>query len=466
MDKPNLLQRIWNRVKFADTQIASSPDNTKLILLHAAPTGSSGSRNFAGYPAEEYLHDFQGRRRADFLDQMRRSDSTLAMVLNAVKFIIKQCNWEIEPGEDTPDAKADAELIDHILFKDMEISWGQFIWEALGCCDFGFSVFEIINKVVENHPKFGNYIGLKKLAWRSQRTIDRWNINPDTGGLDSVTQISYGDLDRYVDIMSEFLLVFSVGQEGSNYEGISLMRPCYGNFLRKRTYMKLNAIGVEKFAIPTPVAEVPDQDANTQQFENLKEALEKFVAHESQYLTHPTGWKVTLVGNTYDPEKVEKSVDAEDRRTVMAFLANFLLLGANSNTGSWSLSTDQSDFFLSSIEHVASIITDNINRCLIPRLIKMNKGERAVYPKLKTSGISDKAGKELADLLKSLIDSKAIIPDDPLEAHLRKRYKLPIKSDVGVRDVSPPKPFIPGAPMAENNILQRIRLSEKARGLR
>ncbi len=463
MQKQNLFKRAWNKITLAEDALVTTPDKKQIVYLHAAPIGSSGSKNFSGYPEEEYLQELRGRRRADVFDKMRRSDPTMAMVLNAVKYVIKQAKWDMEPGEDTDEAKQDAALVEHILFNDMDISWGQFIYEALGFCDFGFSVFEVVNKVVPSHPKFGPYIGIKKLAWRSQRTIERWNLDTETGALHSVTQMAFGDLDRNLDIPADFLMVFTIGKEGSNYEGISLQRPCYGNFFRKQVYQKLNAIGVEKFAIPTPTAEIPDVDANTQQFENLKTVLEQFVSHESQYITYPKGWVVNLVGNTYDPEKVEKSIDAEDRRMVGAFLANFLLLGGNSSGGSWALSTDQSDFFLSSLEHIAAIIKDEINRCLIPKIIKTNRGERSVYPKLKSSGISDKAGKELAEVIKLFVDSRTLTPDDPLEDHLRKQYNLPIKSSIGIRQ--PPAPsFAPQ--FAENNILKRIRLSEKARGMR
>ena len=48
----------------------------------------------------------------------------------------------------------------------------------------------------------------------------------------------------------------------------------------------------------------------------------------------------------------------------------------------------------------------------------MNYGPRDKYPKLKFSGISDKAGKELAEILSILSTSQILTPDDKLEKHL------------------------------------------------
>ena len=117
---------------------------------------------------------------------------------------------------------------------------------------------------------------------------------------------------------------------------------------------------------------------------------------------------------------------------VKAFLANFLELGM-SGTGAYSLSNDLSDFFLTGLQFLADEIAEQINKNLIPELIKMNFGPRDKYPKLKFSGISDKAGKELADILTVLTSAQILTPDDKLEKHLRKRLGITEMSEDGQR---------------------------------
>jgi len=468
--KPSLLRRImklaWPFFPGYIPTVVGSPQQptpeleTNTIVIHDEPIGSGGQWNFAGWAHEDYFQKMRGHERADIFDQMRRSDPQIAMCLAAIKNIIKSAVYTIEPykvkGADIVEtwATEDAALIEHILFEGMEHSWSDFIDEALNVVDFGHSVFEILDKPNLNHPKFGSFNGIKALSYRSPRSIYRWNLNGFTGELLSITQYAFGDLQRLVDIPEPFLLIFNIAKEGANFEGISLLRPCYGPWFRKNTYMKLNAVGIEKHAVPTPVATIPNWKPGSQEYTHLEQVLSNYCAHQSNYVIIPDGMKIDFNSNTYDPQKVEVSIDNEDKRIAKAFLVGFLELGVSSASGSWALSTDQSDFFLSSLVHIANRIPAEINKKLIPRMIKLNKGEREGYPKLCVSNIADKAGKELADLLSVLAGSKILTPDDPLEDNIRKRYNLPEKSNEGIREVIPGKPI---------GLAERIKLAEVRR---
>lgn len=487
MARPNLLHRIFGSKTLADTNPAPHletvpvrPDldpkvedesETKTIIVHTDPVGSSGIFTYYGYVQEDYLQNLRGHLRADVFDKMRRSDSQIKMALAAVKNPIKAANWAIEPGDDSAEAKADAALIEHILFHDMDKPWPQTLHEILSCIDFGHSIFEKLHKAVVDHPKFGSYIGLRQLAFRSPRTIHRFNVDGVSGKLVSVTQFAYGDLERNVDIPSEFLVLFSLEQEGDNYEGISWLRPCYGPWLRKDMYKKLMSIGIEKYAVPSPVAEVPEGKQNSKEYANLIAALQIWTSHQQNYLTLPAGWKVDFKSNPFDAQKIQAAIDGENKDIINGFLANFLDLGTGGGGGSYALGNDKSEFFLTGIEHIGKHIADVINKNLICELTKMNRGPREVYPKLVVSGIADKGGQELANSLKLLCESQVVRPDDKLEDQIRGRYNLPKRSDIGVRTVnSPGSPPVAeaGAPAPDaskknssNAQLSELKLAEK-----
>lgn len=426
-------------VNFFKRKKLAEPTTKPIKVLHVDSLGSYGSLNYSGYPSEEYLHNLQGTQRATIYDKMRRSDPQIIMCLGAVKAPILAASWQINAYDnEDEESKQDAELINKIIFGNRDFSFSCFLEEALTSLDFGFSVFELIDKVNMYDAEFGSYIGIKEIAYRSQKTIERWNLDRGTGKLLSVSQYAYGDLDRFLDIPSEFLIVFSNKKEGANYEGVSMLRGCYGPWFRKNTYLKLNAIGIEKFAIPTPIAEIPEGKESSEQFDNLILALEKYQAHEAGYITHPAGWKINLNTNTYDPQKVEVSIDNEDKRIAKSFIANFLELGMN-GFGSQSLSIDLSDFFLKSIQFVANRICEEFNTKIIPRYVDLNRPGRTEYPYMTVSGISDDAGLELSQVVSNLIGSKVIIPDDELEKYMRKRYNLPEVSDSGKRESSVPQ---------------------------
>lgn len=433
------------------------------------PVGSSGTDIYAGYFTEEYLQALRGTEAAKVWDKMRRSDGKVKMNLSAVKNPLRSATWEVLPANDSDQAKLQAEFVSHVLFNDMAKTWQQTLTEILTMIDFGYSVFEETHKVVFGHKKFGSYNGLQSLGFRAQKTIETWELDPNTGALAGVKQWVTGDLERRVLIPGEFLVVFTMDKEGDNFEGVSMLRPCYGPWLRKQTNQKLNAIGIEKFAVPTPVLKVPANKFDTKEYDNAVAALEAYTSHQSNYITLPVGWEIDFAKSDFDPAKVQTSIDAENKEITFAFLANFLELGMSGGGGSYALGNDLSDFFLGGIEYIAQNICETLNRKTIKRLVDMKFGPQEEYPKLQASGIADKAGKEFSEILNALAQSKYLTPDDPLEEHLRKRLGLPKKSDQGVRSVGAPvSPMMnSGAPAQIPQLSERpIQLAEKKTALK
>src|ERR1035437_8526505 len=391
------------------------------------PVGTSGTQIFAGYFSEEYLQTLRGRRGAKVWDEIRRSESQVSMLLNAIMNPIKSATWEFEVAEGVPNGEQHKALVEYCA-KDM-IDWETHLHEALTNLIFGFSLFETIHNVVFNHPKFGTFNGLKALAFRSQKTIERWIVDTDSGDLETIVQWVQGDLSRdksnYFNIPAQFCLLFSVQKEGDNYEGISLLRPMYGAWFRKNLYLKIMGIGIEKNAIGTPVGTIPAGKQDPEQLAKFKEVLESFTTHESAYMTIPSGWAVTILQNSFDPAKLKEAILMENTEMINSVVANFLALGTNGGGGAFALGSELSKFFLSGIQIYANIISGVWNRKLIPDLIKLNFGPQDAYPKLKASGINDESGKELAEVLMLLTKAQGIKPDLKLEEYLRKMYSLP-----------------------------------------
>lgn len=441
-----ILARIFGNTLSPKGLSSAEPLPLQPMIIKVREKGSSGTELYSGYFSEDYFHELHGTRAADTYDKMRRNDGDVKMVVRGVKGPILAANWEVEPGGDSDQEKLHAEFIKHYLFENENQEWVELLGEALSCVEFGYFLFEITHDIVFNHPKFGTHVGLKKLGWRSPRTIETWNTNSQ-GTLRSVTQYAYGDLDRKVDIPAQFLLHGALEKEGDNYEGISVLRAAYGSWWRKQLYLKLMAIGSEKYAVPTPHLEIPANAQGTEQYNNAVDSLEAFVAHESQYITFPAGWNMEFLKSDFDPERLKICLDYESIQIARAAVMQFLLLGSG-DTGSWALSTDLSDFALNSILHIAGRVEAPFNRKLIPGLVKANWGPQEHYPRLKASGIDDKAGKELAEVLKFFYESRYVTPDDDLEDHLRKRYRLPKRGKTGIREKPRGEGSEPGSPSA------------------
>jgi len=430
-----------------DPRIESVTETPTKIFIKLKPFGTTGTESYGGYPREEYLDELVGRRKANVYDRMWRSDAQAQMLYAAVVNIIKGATWEIEGSPDkegdplTPDQEKDRDLIHQILFKDIENPFSKFLTDAMTVVRNGHAYLEKTYRLITDNGNIGPYHGISELALISAKTIERFNLSKDKRSkLASISQVASGDLQSMVDIPAEYLVKIILNQEGSNFEGVSMFRPIYGNFFRKNFYLKMNAIGIEKHAVPAPLVTIPQGFQETPEFQLLLDALEVYCSGQSNYLIKPEGVEIEFNNNAYDPEKVDKAVDGEDRRAAKAFLANFLELGMTVG-GSQSLSVDQSDFFLAGLKAIANVVCSGVNVDLIPELIKINRGPRSTYPQLTVSGIDDKAGEELARILGILIDKKVIVPDDPLENSMRKRFGFTKKSAEGVREITPPNPF-------------------------
>lgn len=428
----NIFKRLFGEYPTgAQTQVVI--DNPKLPKeVKVLEIGSAGTENYAGYIAEEYLSDLRGTKAMKVYDKMRRSDPRIKMVLSAVKNPIKSADWYIE-AEENDQAERQKILIEKILLKGgIGKSWKKNLHEVLSMIDFGYSLQEITHKAVLRDREIGPHVGLKSLKLISQKTIERFNVNKD-GSLKSVNQQADGDTGRNVDIPAQFLLHFSIDKEGDNYEGVSMLRACYGSWLRKNNALKQESVGNQNASTPIPVLSVPDGEQNSDQYKNAIAFLQNYTTNQASYLVKPVGWELELVNNTFDSSKIRETIKSENEEIAFAFLANFLNLGSGMG-GSYALSNDLSDFFSSSLEFIAEEICEVYNIILIPQLVKLNFPNQECMVKLKVSGIADRAGKEFAEVIELLTRSKALTPDHELEESLRKKYKLPKAPEVETED--------------------------------
>jgi len=390
-------------------------------------SGVAGTEIYGGYIEEEALQELRGTKGADTFNKMRRSDGNITMILRAVKLPIRSAQWSLgikEGFQENPIAKKQQELFSHILFNDLGKPWTRFTGEALTFVDFGYALFEKTYKPVVNHSKFGSYIGIKSLGFRSQRTVERWGVDSN-GHLLGIEQQCYGDTGRIVDIPAQHLIHFCPDQEGDNFEGMSYLRPCYGSYFRKNLFLKLLAAGLEKYLIPIPILTVPIGKENSIEYENALKVLRAYTSNQTNYITKPAGWDIDIKTTTVDAEKVRSIIKDENQEMVNSVLAGFLLLG-QTNTGSHALGSTLGDFFGTAVQFLGDHICEVLNDGLLTDLCKLNFGDQELMVKLKVEGIKDSASNIFAEVIQKLITSGAIKPDVELEKFVREKFKLPV----------------------------------------
>lgn len=398
------------------------------VLAH----GSSGTEIYAGYLFEEYLSELRGTKLADIVDKMRRSDPIVTMILGSLKLPLLSQNWYIEKLEESPEAEWQKKLFEKVIFEDMTNSFTKTLSEVLTFNDFGYSLFEKVHGVSYDQ-ELGLYNTIKKLSFRSQRTIESWKVDK-LGNLICVYQQADGDTGRNVNIDAKFLVHFSPKQEGDNFEGVSVLRPCYGAWLRKNEFLKLLAAGIEKYAIPTPILMVPAEKATSEEFDNAVEALECYTSNQSAYLTYPEGWDLKTNPVTFDADKVRRIIDAENLEMVNSILASFLLLGQG-GAGSFALSKDLSNFFAQGLQAAADHVSEVFDKKILQDVLDLNKPNQKLLCSLRCDNLRDNADQEFANTLRALVDSGIVLKDQSLEDFIREKYKYP-KKEVEAQEVA------------------------------
>lgn len=392
-------------------------DNSNGLLqpMYNQIFGAPGTWITGGFISnEEYLPQLMWRRGIDVYDHMRRSDASIQALLKVIKHPLLSATWDVEAASN--------ELFDQYVARflrdelmNRNVVWSQFLRDALGKCEFGFSVFEKTYEQTEFEGQ--TRVGIKELGWRKQWSILRWETNEGQPG---VSQQLLGNL---VSIPQEKLLVFVNDREGDNYQGISLLRYVYKDWDLKKAVENYMIVAANR-SLGFPIVEY-SPDATKDDQAKMENILKNFRGHDRQYMFFPEGkFKV-------DWMKIETNIEKDlipmleylQHEIDKSVLAQFLdLAGSRSggSSGSHALSADQSQLFEKALEAVANEIVDEMNSNLIQQICDLNWSEMPNgYPKLIYSNIGDKNLSEVGTYLNQLAQVDLITPDPDLENRLR-----------------------------------------------
>lgn len=383
--------------------------------------GVSGTEIYGGYLEEEYLGSLENNRdRYRAYNKMKKSDGTIKMCLTAVESPVLAATWKFKIMEqylDSPQAEAQLEFMERI-FSTRRLR--KSVKDCLLAYRYGFSLFERYFKQID-------YEGSTKLKpvlkYMLPRTIEQWMT--EDGELIGVRQESYGDIGANVKIDADRLVLFTLDREADDFEGVSLLRTCYGPYVRKRANYKKIAIGNNFLSVP--FLKIYNEELGAVDETALRAFANRLNKRftERQTMSHvvfPKGFKAEEQQSNFDPEKLYKCNQFENEEIIRNFLANFLLLTKGS--GSFALSNDLSDFFLRSLEGVAKEIDDTLDEGLVKPTIAMNFNEECMV-EIVHSEVGGKGGVKLAQVLKELLGSGVVKSDDDLENWAREKFEMP-----------------------------------------
>lgn len=390
--------------------------------------------------ADEFLPELRGKRAIRVYRQMRDNDATIGAALYAVEQMLRDVPIKIVPSDDSEQAKAEAEFVESVL-EDMDHSLDDHISEALSFLTFGFSAFEVVYKrrigPYERSPKkrskfTDGRIGIRKIAPRAQWTINRFDVDQQSGDLYGFHQdVSSGFGTNYIPMRKAIL--YRTTTINGDPSGRSILRNAYAAYERLNAIQQYEAIGIERELAGIPHAEVPAEylsaDATEAQqavLNQMKEILRDLKFNEQGFLITPSD---TYPGKDGEPTNQKlvsvKLISAEGTRNIdidpvvkryqhdiaRSVLAEFIMLGGGSN-GSYALSKSKSDLFLRALESYIHTIVDILNKQLIEPLWRLNGLDFALMPKIKAGDVASHDLKEMGSYLRNLNGANITVADD------------------------------------------------------
>ena len=412
-----------------------------------AEIGCSGLTRFGNYVYEEWLNELKGQSGAKKYAEMRDNDPTIGAFLFAIKMLVRQVDWFVEPGGETKADVAAKEFLESIL-DDMEYSWKDTIGEILSFLPFGWAYFEIVYKLRKGddpdrrfHSAYNDgKVGIRKLGIRTQTTVQEWKFDSD-GSILGMYQMAPPNYQR-VFIPIEKAILFRTEITKNNPEGRSLLRNCWRPYYFKKNIEEIEGIGIERDLAGLPVMEVParimsptalpEEKATFVACQNLvqqirRDEVEGIVVPSSVDSTGAaTGYKMSLLTSggkrAFDTNAI---IDRYDKRIAMTVMADFILMG-QSDVGSFALSSDKTKLFTYALISILDIIQDNINKSMVTQLLKLNNfGKLTKPPKIKHGDVEIPDLGILGAFITACSGAGLIYPDEELESHVRKLASFP-----------------------------------------
>lgn len=422
--------------------------------------GRIGQFRYSGTFFEEFLKELSGQHGVEVYKEMSENDPTIGAILFAIEMLIRQCDFNIEPADDTDLDKEAAEFVESCLY-DMEDTWQDTLSEILSFLTFGWSYHEIVYKRRMGRTKDkrtnsrhdDGLIGWRKLPIRSQDTLWEWQYEPDSDDLIGMTQSPPPDYG-HITIPIDKALHFKTRNRKANPEGRSILRTSYRPWYFLKRLQSIEGIGMERDLAGFPVLTGPEDldlwdpdDPSMQRALNSAIEIVTSIRRDAREgLVLPNGWKLELLssGNRkmYDTSTI---IERYEKRIAGSVLADFIFLGQG-DSGSWALSSDKTRLFSLAIGTYLDIICEVFNTQGIPRLIDIN-GDKfkniTDYPKMTHGDIEDVDLDKFANFISTMIGCGALIPDEELEKFIRQQGGLPEKLE-GIDPYPVPGMQMPG----------------------
>lgn len=470
-----------------DAEISLEAGDNDVPTLALGEAGYNGLRVLGGEILEECSHELRWPQAIKTFKRMEK-DGAIAPALAYVEMMISRVDWTVKIPEGYEKQLKDKAIFMRQCMNDMEHDFKSFIKQAVSFNRYGFSITEKVYRP-RTFDKGSQYndglIGIRKLAFRSQDSIDSWkfsNKGRDLAGLyqcvniptnravgDSVDPVTNYDPGNIKFIPRKKFMLMRSNPIKNNPEGQSPLVGCWSAWKYKTAYQESEAISVAQDSNGFKVLYLPPQymaadatDENKAVFEHYKTVIKNMHQAKESGLILPLivddqGNKMfefeikSVTGQkSYDTNAIIQRYTAE---ILTALFADFLSLGSN-GSGSFSLAESKISVVEMAIQSKLDEIKTQLNFDLRKQLFQLNGWSTEVMPEWDYGEI----GKVSLDEISKFIQRTAavgLIPKAPKVVNwIMDQANIPYKvsEDLSVEELSKqltPETSKSGAGMAE-----------------
>ncbi len=396
--------------------------------------GATGLKRSDGLINEEWLPQLKGTTAVNVFRQMRDNDPIIGAFMLSVESLIRQVRFYAQPANKSLEAHKEAEFLESCM-GDMNHTFSDFLSEVMSMLIYGWSYFEIVYKIRKGpDQKDSKYrsmysdgrIGFRKIATRSQDTLQRWEIDK-TGGIQGMWQVSPPTYNLTL-IPIEKAILFRTQTNKNNPEGRSILRNAFRPWYFKKKLEEIEAIGIERDLSGLPILEVPPEimssgasAADKALRTNLENMVQQIKRDEREGMVipseldpdgKPTGYRFRLLSSGgRRAVDVDGAIKRYESRMAMSVMAEFLMLGMD-KVGSFALASTKTHMFSVALGSIVDQVCQTFNRFAVNRLMTLNGVPVENWPKLAHGDIESPELKEISNYVVGLTDSGIIVPDE------------------------------------------------------
>ena len=403
------------------------------------PSGVTGVREHSGYViTDERNPKVAGRRRYTTYSNILANISVVAASVRHFNTLTASARWSFESTNDRM-----ADLAQRIV-DDPELSWRRMVKRAAMYRFYGFSLHEV---VMERKPD--GVILPNLIAPRAQNTIERWDLDEETGDFRGVDQRNPNNGKMIYLPRSKLLHVVDDSLNASP-EGLGLFRHLIEPVERLADLQRLEWVGFETDLRGVLVAKVPlaalrnavtegtitqeQMDARVKSVKDFAEnhirgketaiILDSGVYHSVDEAARPSTqpqWDVDLLraGATSLPD-LEKAIERIQRELARILGTEQLMLGEGA--GSFALAQDKTASFFLIVDGALADIAEAVNRDVFGAVRRINGiGEDDVL-RIKTETTWIHNPKLIAETVEKIKKAGAMIP--PNAAMIRELLEM------------------------------------------